>query len=599
MKKKLSLLSTLVMFASLSVVGQNSKLMNTSGRIDIQQQESVYIGSDKTVTDTPQKMKSAATLPYKYSFEQTTLATVVSADGWAYTDADSKVGVTNSTSYGMVPDGTYWAYSNPNSSAARDAWFFSPGLTLSAGTTYYVSVFVYAPGYGSVVDEFKLTAGSNQTKANQTTIILDKTGTNASTYSSWTRVTGTFTPTADGTYYFGINHCTSVAGGNLVGFDAFTVQAGSAYPMPPNVKLYNIGGLWSNSVSGKVYLSPNEAIGYGEASLFTTSIAWTFPDNATPGSSTDASVSVVYPTTGSHVASLLATGSEGTTSVTTTMNIVNPSSSITDFVYNLKPSDAFITNGTVGSSSSYDYGFGINRYWKKIGEKYVIPSNVTVTLNKIYLYVAAYQMTNYSANNVVISIYPVGTDGLPGATATASYTTTFAALFGTSTISSGTFKSYTLTTPLSITGSFFVVLDFSSYPNTNTSATDRLGIYRASNRFVTDNTAYVYFTSWQPFNSVLTGYNTAGDVILNLTFTDPIATGTTNTTLGNTKAFISKNELHIINGKVGNTVNVYDIAGKLVYNNVMSESSEVFTTNFKSGVYIVKTADYSGKLIVN
>jgi len=98
---------------------------------------------------------------------------------------------------------------------------------------------------------------------------------------------------------------------------------------------------------------------------------------------------------------------------------------------------------------------------------------------------------------------------------------------------------------------------------------------------------------------VLTGYNTAGDIILNLTFTDPIATGTTNTTLGNTKAFISKNELHIINGKVGNTVNVYDIAGKLVYNNVMSESSEVFTTNFKSGVYIVKTADYSGKLIVN
>ena len=539
---------------------------------------------------------NAKTLPYMYSFEQSAIANI-GTDGWLTVDANNRIGLTNVTTYGLIPEGDFWAYSNYDNSQVRNAWFLSPDFSLSAGVTYFVSVYVYAPGWNNTKDEFKITAGTAQNTTSQTELVLDYTGVNANVFSSWTKVTGTFTPSESANYFFGINHCTSVVGANLVGFDAFTVKANSEYILSPYVKIHNKGGLWSNTISGNVYLSRNEELGYMALAKNTETLRWTFPSSATPSVSEDADVNVSYPLGGVYESNIQATGQGGSSTDKSTITIINPASTITKDVYNLKPTDKYISNTSI-STNTYDYGLGINTFWRKWGEKFVIPSDVEITINSIGIGVAAYAMqTANTSKTVKIGIYPVDSNGKPAATAQAEYSTTFAALFGSSAISSKTIKTFTLPSALKVKGSFFIVFDFTAY-TAAVSATDRLGIYRAAARFVNDNTSYVYYTSqsaWKTFSEIA-NENTSGYVIPNLTFSDPI-TSIEQINIGEKpRVTVINNIIRVYNILPDDEILIHDITGKLVFSQ-KAETGEI-KHNLGQGIYVLCATNFRCKIVL-
>jgi len=602
MKKRLLFVSALLI-GSFAVFATTPKLGFKAKKIVVSESTNLALGS-QTVTElseksTPAKAKAASTVPYFYSFEKTAISSII-PDGWSFIDAASKVGISSSTENGTIPTGDYWVYSNYNSAASRNAWFFSPGVTLTAGKTYYVSLSVFAPGYDGTPDEFQVTAGTAQTAVSQTTIVINKKAANSVILDEWTKITGTFTPTVDGDYNFGINHCTVAFDVNIVGFDGFAVKEASEFAYPPEAKVFNKGGLWSVTTAGQVYLSPQEKMDYLAYTKYSSAILWTFDSTADILDSVEDSLSVVYSTSGAHTTSLEAVGVDEVATVNTTITSVAPASTISAVsVSNFSPSDRYINNNYIYSSTyanyASDFEFGINSYWRKIAEKYEIPENVTITLNSISFYVGSYSMdvTNRE-KNVKISIYPVGTDGYPETTALVDYTTTFGTLFGTSVISSATNKKYTIAAPIAVTGSFFIVADFSAN-TTATSSTNKLGIFRAADRPVNSNSAYVYYNSfWESFNDVL-GSNTSTYIYPNVSFVNP-PTSVENPTEKGFNVYASNGILTIQKAKIGSAVLVYDVTGKLAYSNAITKEDCNFPLDFKAGIYLVKVADKITKI---
>ena len=86
-----------------------------------------------------------------------------------------------------------------NSTYNANTYTITSGYNLEAGKTYTINFYELT---GSYNERLKLTAGTAQTVAAQTTLIADYP---AHQVTSWTLRTNTFTPSVSGTYYFGLN----------------------------------------------------------------------------------------------------------------------------------------------------------------------------------------------------------------------------------------------------------------------------------------------------------------------------------------------------------------------------------------------------------
>ncbi len=532
-----------------------------------------------------------ATLPYFYSFETPT----ISSDGWLITDNDPNL--SKATTIVNAPYGNYVLFSQYSSLAPRNMWAFSPSFALTAGTPYFVSIYVYAPGYNGAKDEFKITVGSDQTESSQTTVLIDKSGANATTYSNWTLLQGSFTPSADGNYYFGINHGTSVADVNFVQFDAFAVNQGTPIVYPPSAKIYTWnGGLWSTtSDNNQIYLSPQEPLTYTAVNASNTnSYSWSFAD-ATPANSADPQVTVVYDLDGSKSAGLQLTGNGGTTNLSSDLQVVRPHDGVSDFVWNVTPSEGLDSY----TFSDFNYLLGLNDYYKRVSEKYTLPNNVSVTLNSINFYVAKYALAPENIDkDVAIRVYSVANDGLPG-TVLNSYTTSFSALFGNSAISTSTIKNFALPTPLVITGSFFIEIDFSAFTSA-TGSTNFLGLYSSSNRisYLKYNTAYIYMDNkWSSTTEAASATISAG-IAPSLSFQTPSTSSIGGNLDSKQNVRFSDGKLYVSNVPVGNQVRVFDLSGKLLFDATTAQETQAYPLSLGKGVYLVKAGVETTKLLV-
>ena len=541
-----------------------------------------------------QKVKESYTTPYFYSFENDT----ISNDGWLISDGSNLI-FTNLPFYAPFENRCLISFSDEN--ATRNAWIFSPAISLTAGKTYYVSTYVKAPGNNNVNDEFKITVGSAQTATSQTNVIIDKSGSNSSAFDTWTKLSGTFTAPSDGDYYFAYNVCSSSSGLGSLEFDGFVVNEGSNYKYQPEAKIYmSNGGLFSATNDKAVaYLSPSESIDYLVKTLEVNSFLWSFED-ATPDISEDAEVNVVYNSEGDKTASLEATGDGGSNTFTSEVNFVHPADGISDLVWNMTPADYLASY----YFTDYNYVVGMNSYYKRVAEKYTIPSNVIVKLNSVNFYVNEYNITSSTllSKKVTIKICSVGTNGLPG-TVLATYTPTFSSLFGTTQISGSAMKTYTLTTPLSITGSFFIDVSFTA--NTTTpSATNMLALFVTINRSeaVDYNTCYGYYndgssSAWYAMSD-LVGLSTSSAILPNLSFVTPSNTAVDENVDSKLKVFYSNNVLNIENATPGKTILVYDMNGKTIYTNIVSMINQKYPVSADKGVYFVKVGDKVNKIVI-
>jgi len=134
--------------------------------------------------------------------------------GWftnAYPDATHSAGVFN-PHLGAVPlaGGGLWnaAYVfDYNTALAADAWLYTPGIAMTAGTQYWIG-FWHAEFNGLWPEQLQLKVGTAQTKAGQTTFIKDYS--TAAHGTAWSYDKQPYTPGATGTKYFAFN-CYSLA----------------------------------------------------------------------------------------------------------------------------------------------------------------------------------------------------------------------------------------------------------------------------------------------------------------------------------------------------------------------------------------------------
>ncbi|MBX2888281.1 MAG: T9SS type A sorting domain-containing protein [Ferruginibacter sp.] len=93
-----------------------------------------------------------------------------------------------------------------NSNNAANTWAFTPAMTLSSSKQYIVQFYMAVAG-ASFPENLKVTLGSDQTSASQTTVLLDFPNFTATTQTLQSKI---FTVSASGTYYAAFN-CYSAA----------------------------------------------------------------------------------------------------------------------------------------------------------------------------------------------------------------------------------------------------------------------------------------------------------------------------------------------------------------------------------------------------
>ncbi|MEY2692723.1 MAG: hypothetical protein RIT03_1113, partial [Bacteroidota bacterium] len=106
---------------------------------------------------------------------------------------------TTGTTYGTAYQGSGMLQYLWNSSNAANTYTITSGYNLVAGKTYTINFYELTGTYN---ERLKLTVGTAQTVAAQSTVIADYPVHQVTT---WTLRTNTFTPTVSGTYYFGLN----------------------------------------------------------------------------------------------------------------------------------------------------------------------------------------------------------------------------------------------------------------------------------------------------------------------------------------------------------------------------------------------------------
>lgn len=121
--------------------------------------------------------------------------------------------------------GNYYLYSSYDETADRNEWAITPAVHLVAGKKYRFGMFVNAPGYGKVTDEFRVMTGMEQRPEMLNATVVDATGASAiaTEDTEWRELSARFSPHVTGDYYFGINHC-SRRNGNFVAFDDIRVS---------------------------------------------------------------------------------------------------------------------------------------------------------------------------------------------------------------------------------------------------------------------------------------------------------------------------------------------------------------------------------------
>lgn len=556
---------------------------------------------------TPQKAPAAAaSVVYSSDFENEQEWTIV--DNSTTAAFPMQIGGLQ----GIDPvSGARYLVSGYDSRAARNAWAFSEGVELTAGQTYSVGVYAYASGYQNTLDEWRVTVGTAANEASQTTTVIDRSGDNAVSYTEWTLCTAEFTPSASGTYYFGINHCTKTFDVNAVAFDLFQVDD-EKIAVYPSGTMYSEGGLWSvwnlfaideqgTAPTPMLYSASSVPMTYNYVGKDVETVEWMFGEGASVSSSTEDSPVITYNFAEDSINTdvyLFLRNSDGEVALERNYDVKNLYSSqvAADYVCNFQPED-MPTYYTNTSSNQYSFLFGMSAINQEFAEYFELPETFNSTVSGIMMVAAGYNATTTDlSDEVVVNICAPDAEGLPGE------------VLGGQTITIGDlFTGYTslmitFDTPVNVEGSFFVTLRM---PDATPSSSYYLALYNATERGNTYNT--MYFNIEDASLGIPTGWYAAPEIFEGL-YTSALVspmlqcetTGVAANKLDNSSiVYTNGKELNIVNAAAGSHVMVTDIAGRTVLATSVGNSVRTtINTNLNRGIYLVTVDGKTTKVAI-
>ena len=506
--------------------------------------------------------------------------------------------------------GARYLVSGYDSRAARNAWAFSEGVELTAGQTYSVGVYAYASGFSNTLDEWRVTVGTAANEASQTTTVIDRSGDNAVSYTEWTLCTAEFTPSASGTYYFGINHCTKTFDVNAVAFDLFQVDD-EKIAVYPSGTMYSEGGLWSvwnlfaideqgTLPTPILYSASSVPMTYNYVGKDVETIEWMFGEGASVSSSTEDSPVITYNFAEDSINTdvyLFLRNSDGEVALERNYDVKNLYSSqvAADYVCNFQPEDMPTYYTTSGNQ--YSFLFGMSAINQEFAEYFELPETFNSTVSGIMMMAAGYNATTTDlSDEVVVNICAPDAEGLPGE------------VLGGQTITIGDlFTGYnslmiTFDTPVNVEGSFFVTLRM---PDATPSSSYYLALYNATERGNTYNT--MYFNIEDASLGIPTGWYAAPEIFEGL-YTSALVspmlqcetTGVAANKLDNSSiVYTNGKELNIVNAAAGSHVMVTDIAGRTVLATSVGNSVRTtINTNLNRGIYLVTVDGKTTKVAI-
>ncbi|WP_162128084.1 fibronectin type III domain-containing protein [Flavobacterium phycosphaerae] len=144
----------------------------------------------------------ASTVPYSQDFESATVPAVPTCTATQNLGPGNNWTVVSNPGYGFTSKTLRYAYSIPN---AANTWFYTNGITLTAGTSYTIS-YKYGNNSTTYIENLKVAFGDSPIDSAMTNALADHPGiTGGTTTSSALQGLVEFTPAVSGDYYFGFN----------------------------------------------------------------------------------------------------------------------------------------------------------------------------------------------------------------------------------------------------------------------------------------------------------------------------------------------------------------------------------------------------------
>ena len=391
--------------------------------------------------------------------------------------------------------GSKYLISGYDSSAARDAWAISPGVSLTGATTYYVSGYVYTPGYNGVLDSITFTAGTDNTAEGQTTVLLQRN----EAVEGWVLVSVPFTPSADGLYFFGIHHCTQELDVNAIAVDNFRISLEAPVASKPTVNNVSLfGGTWNYEGPSTVNLfADNDTILAVSDVLFADSYLWSCDGGVTPHADSLFYAKFGFTTAGAYNVSLKASNAQGDTTAVIPFTVNFPAEGQDGALWaNKAPSEVLEGDFTFTDGTNI---MGLNSAYASFCESYYLPEGVYAGVDSVVLSVEKYYLQAENASKrFVVRLLGVDENGYPLDTwEFGRFESTFANVFGAS-ISSPTDVVVKFPKTVGVKGSFFVAVDLATDDTIDlTDGRDYLAfnfVYRGSASYATA-TSYINYPS--------------------------------------------------------------------------------------------------------
>lgn len=567
--------------------------------------QSKSLAAQKTAEDAPQV--------FVEDFEDFAIETNI-PNGWSITDNGEvemtmQSGHIESLTQGMTTAvyGDYGLFSMFDSSNPRNSWAISPAVTLEAGVTYTFGIYAWHPGYNGVNDEWKLTIGNAATIAAQTTVIIDKSGANATSATEWTLYQGTFTPATAGTYYIGINHCTSTTDVNIVMWDYLQVVS-DHLKFPPQGKIYSIGGLWSfdpfYGFLPCMYVAENEEIQYGYVAENCESVEWDFDKYANVSDPTAANPIVTYSLTKDSVYNdlFLSLYNDGIySSEMRSFNIKkdNSKSNYADFVSNLSPEEEILLY-LVDETNNYISLCSMCDKYTKIAEHYNRPATAYTTIEGVNMIVPKYKLSLTNRKKELTFKVQKSENGMPGRTL---YTESVALtdIFGTGSVTSWDFFPFQFSETVDVRGPFFITIEFpeveyGQYNHLTFGTSEMRGYDNCTLFFYNDNNISGISNGWHKASEYYQGANVSASIYTYMQFND--LTGVENAVVNNSKVFANEGQIVVLNAHEGDEIVVTDIAGRVVLKENARAMKTILNNNLNSGIYIVTVEGVATKIVL-